>query len=142
MDPSEKPFVLIARIKVKEGKVEEYLDLAEKTDQAVEQSEPDMLLHNFDADPSDPHQFTWTELYRNDAALINHLNNPPVHDTFINIYKHLEIAESLEVEIYGTLSEETFNFLNDGWKKDGIIQTAFKYFEIHLNGSDLFVRAY
>ena len=30
MDPSEKPFVLIARIKVKEGKVEEYLDLAEK----------------------------------------------------------------------------------------------------------------
>ena len=59
MDPSEKPFVLIARIKVKEGKVEEYLDLAEKTDQAVEQSEPDMLLHNFDADPSDPHQFTW-----------------------------------------------------------------------------------
>ena len=123
MDPSEKPFVLIARIKVKEGKVEEYLDLAEKTDQAVEQSEPDMLLHNFDADPSDPRQFTWTELYRNDAALINHLNNPPVHEY---IYKHLEIAESLEVEIYGTLSEETFNFLNDGWKKDGI---PFKYFE-------------
>ena len=123
MDPSEKPFVLIARIKVKEGKVEEYLDLAEKTDQAVEQSEPDMLLHNFDADPSDSHQFTWTELYRNDAALINHLNNPPVHDY---IYKHLEIAESLEVEIYGTLSEETFNFLNDGWKKDGI---PFKYFQ-------------
>ncbi|MGB0610521.1 MAG: putative quinol monooxygenase [Verrucomicrobiales bacterium] len=123
MDPSEKPFVLIARIKVKEGRIEEYLDLAEKTDQAVEQSEPDMLLHNFDADPSDPHQFTWTELYRNDAALINHLNNPPVHEY---IHKHLEIAESLEVEIYGTLSEETFNFLNDGWKKDGI---PFKYFQ-------------
>jgi len=82
-----------------------------------------MLLHNFDADPSDPHQFTWTELYRNDAALINHLNNPPVHEY---IHKHLEIAESLEVEIYGTLSEETFNFLNDGWKKDGI---PFKYFQ-------------
>ena len=49
MEPSEKPFVLIARVKVKEGQVEEYLNLAEETDHSVEQTEPDMLFHNFDA---------------------------------------------------------------------------------------------
>ena len=35
MEPSEKPFVLIARVKVKEGQVEEYLNLAEETDNSV-----------------------------------------------------------------------------------------------------------
>ena len=45
MEPSEKPFVLIARVKVKEGKVKEYLNLAEETDHSVEQTEPDMLFH-------------------------------------------------------------------------------------------------
>ena len=81
------------------------------------------LFHNFDADPSDSHKFTWTELYRNDAALLNHLNNPPVQDY---VQKHMEIAESLEVEIYGTLSDETFNFLTDAWNEAGI---PFKYFK-------------
>ena len=123
MDPSEKPFVLIARVQVKEGKVEEYLKLAEETDHSVEQTEPDMLFHNFDADPTDPTKFTWTELYKNDAALINHLNNPPVQEY---IAKHLEIAESLEVEIYGTLTEETNNFLTEAWNEAGI---PFKYFK-------------
>ena len=82
-----------------------------------------MLFHNFDADPTDPTKFTWTELYKNDAALINHLNNPPVQEY---IAKHLEIAESLEVEIYGTLSEETNNFLTEAWNEAGI---PFKYFK-------------
>ena len=117
------PFILIARIHVKEGMVEEYLDIANEVDNAVELSEPGMLFHNFDADPSDSHKFTWTELYRIDAALLNHLNNPPVQDY---VQKHMEIAESLEVEIYGTLSDETFNFLTDAWNEAGIL---FKYFK-------------
>ena len=45
---------------------------------AVENSEPGMLFHNFDADPSDPLSFTWTEVYKNDDALMAHINNPPV----------------------------------------------------------------
>ena len=47
------PFILIARIKVKPGKVQEYLELATKTDAAVEASEPGMLHHTFDQDPED-----------------------------------------------------------------------------------------
>ena len=48
------PFILIARIRVKEGKVEEYLKIAKEADDAVNKSEPDMLIHTFDQDPSDP----------------------------------------------------------------------------------------
>ena len=36
------PFILIARIRVKEGKVEEYLNIAKEADDAVNASEPDM----------------------------------------------------------------------------------------------------
>ena len=39
------PFILIARIHVKEGMVEEYLDIANEVDNAVELSEPGMLFH-------------------------------------------------------------------------------------------------
>ena len=47
----KNPFILIARIHVKEGMIEEYLDIANEVDNAVELSEPGMLFHNFDADP-------------------------------------------------------------------------------------------
>ena len=46
------PFILIARIRVKEGKVEEYLRIAKEADDAVNASEPDMLIHTFDQDLS------------------------------------------------------------------------------------------
>ena len=39
----ETPFVLIARVKVKPGEVENYLKIAEEVDNAVEKSEPGML---------------------------------------------------------------------------------------------------
>ena len=123
MNPKDKPFILIARVRVMPGKVEDYLKIAELVDAEVEKTEPGMLFHNFDADPTDPSQFTWTELYKDDASLINHLNNPPVQDY---LAKHLELAESLEVEIYGTLDDETAEYLNAAWGDAGI---PFKYFK-------------
>ena len=74
------PFILIARIKVKPGKVQEYLELATKTDAAVEASEPGMLHHTFDQDPENPLCFTWSEVYKNDDAFLAHLANPSVGD--------------------------------------------------------------
>ena len=50
----EPSFVLIARIQVKEGMVDQCVDLADTTDKAVEAGEPGMLFHNFDSDPDDP----------------------------------------------------------------------------------------
>jgi autoinducer 2-degrading protein len=75
------PFILIARIRVKEGKVEEYLKIAKEADDAVNASEPDMLIHTFDQDPTDSLEFTWSEVYRNSEAMLHHLNNAPVKAT-------------------------------------------------------------
>jgi len=123
MNPKDKPFILIARVRVMPGKVEDYLKIAELVDAEVEKTEPGMLFHNFDADPTDPLKFTWTELYKDDESLINHLNNPPVQDY---VAKHLELAESLEVEIYGTLDDKTVEYLKTAWGDAGI---QFKYFK-------------
>ena len=90
------PFILIARIRVKEGKIEEYLKIAKEADDAVNASEPDMLIHTFDQDPTDPLEFTWSEVYRTSEAMVNHINNPPV---IAYVEKHQEIADKFEIEV-------------------------------------------
>ena len=100
---SSTPFILIARIQVKPGKVQEYLELAIKTDAAVEASEPGMLHHTFDQDPDDPLAFVWSEVYANDAAFLAHLSNPIVGDY---LAKHAELGDGFSVEVYGTIGAE------------------------------------
>ena len=97
------PFILIARIKVKPGKVQEYLELATKTDAAVEASEPGMLHHTFDQDPENPLCFTWSEVYKNDHAFLAHLANPLVGE-YLQV--HAQLGDGFTVEIYGTVGEE------------------------------------
>ena len=123
---SNTPFVLLASLRVKPDRLEEYLELAEKTDTAVKESEPGMLLHTFDADPSDPCAFTWTEVYQNDAALLAHLNNPKL-DEYLK--GHEEMGDGLEVEIYGALTEDTIQFLNDSGIPWTHHSTRFGFFE-------------
>ena len=96
------PFLLIARIGVKENMIEEYLAIAEEVDNAVQESEPGMLFHNFDKDPDDPLGFVWSEVYTDSEALIAHINNPPVQ---AYVEKHDELADTFEIEVYGNLSE-------------------------------------
>ena len=43
MTDSENPFILLARITVKEGMVEEYLEIAEAADKAVEKTEKNVV---------------------------------------------------------------------------------------------------
>jgi len=96
------PFLLIARIGVKENMIEEYLAIAEEVDNAVQESEPGMLFHNFDKDPDDSLGFVWSEVYIDSDALIAHINNPPVQ---AYVEKHDELADTFEIEVYGNLSE-------------------------------------
>ena len=103
------PFILIARIHVKEGMVEQYLDIANEVDNAVELSEPGMLFHNFDADPDDPLAFTWTEVYSNSGAFIKHDANPPVQEY---VKKHAELADGFTIEIYGNVSTNVIDTIN------------------------------
>ena len=51
---ADTPFILLAKITVKEDKVSEYLELADKTDKAIEAVEPGTLHHNFNQDPENP----------------------------------------------------------------------------------------
>ncbi len=97
------PFILIARIQVKPGKVEEYLELAIKTDAAVEAFESGMLHHTFDQDPDNPLCFTWSEVYKNDDAFLEHLANPSVGEY---LQGHAELGNGFSVEVYGTVGEK------------------------------------
>ena len=123
MEIRETPFVLIARVMVKSGKVEEYMKIASTVDEAVEKTEPGMLFHHFDSDPSNELKFVWTEIYKNDEALIFHINNPPVGEY---VEKHLELAESIEIEIYGQLADDTIDILTQAW---GEAKIPFKLFK-------------
>ena len=109
MSDSENPFVLLARITVKEGMVDAYLEIAEEVDRAVENTEEGMLLHTFDRDPDDPRKFVWTEVYRKSDDFLFHADNPPVIEY---VEKHAELATHFAIEIYGNVSNEVIEAIN------------------------------
>ena len=115
----KNPFLLIARIGVKENMIEEYLAIAEEVDNAVRESEPGMLFHNFDKDPDDPLGFVWSEVYTDSEALIAHINNPPVQ---AYVEKHDELADTFEIEVYGNLSEDAISAVK-------ALEVPFKHFK-------------
>ena len=90
--------------------VDEYLKIANEVDNAVEHTEPGMLFHNFDADPTDPLSFTWTEIYKNSGSFTYHVNNPPVQEY---VSKHAELGDEFSIEIYGNVSEEVIDNVNE-----------------------------
>ena len=102
MIDGENPFVILARITVKDGMVNDYLAIAEEADKAVERTEEGMLFHNFDADPNDPNKFVWKEVYRKSEDFIFHADNPPVGDY---VAKHGELATHFSIAIYGNVSQ-------------------------------------
>ena len=91
---SDPPFMLLAKLKVKEDKVAEYLEIADKTDKAVETDEPGMLHHTFDQDPDDTLRFVWSEVYNNDDALLAHISNPALG---VYLEAHAELWSDLSV---------------------------------------------
>jgi quinol monooxygenase YgiN len=97
------PFMLLARIHVKPGCVDQYLELARITDAAVQSSEPGMLHHTFDQDPEDPQAFVWSEVYANDDAFAAHVANPPVQEY---LRKHAELGDGFNIEVYGTVGDD------------------------------------
>jgi quinol monooxygenase YgiN len=106
----DNPFVLIARVQVKEGMVDQYLKIADAVDNAVEETEPGMLLHNFDADPNDPLAFTWTEVYKNSEAFLLHTANEPV---LKYVDGHAEFGEGFAIEIYGNVSKAVLSNITE-----------------------------
>jgi autoinducer 2-degrading protein len=116
------PFLLIARVQVKPGKVDEYIALAKATDEAVKASEPGMLHHTFDQDPDDPLKFVWSEVYKDDQAFLTHVSNPPVQDY---VAKHQPLADDFRMEVYGTVGSECRAMMENFPVK--IFETKFGY---------------
>ena len=122
---SDTPFVLLAKLKVKEDKVAEYLEIADKTDKAVEADEPGMLHHTFDQAPDDPLRFVWSEVYKNDDALLAHLANPAVG---VYLETHAGLCDgALTVEIYGTVGDAVIEAMNGTGVPYKIFKTKLGY---------------
>ena len=98
------PFILLARCHVRAEFKDAYLEAARVADAAVMESEPGMLHHTFDANPNDPLEFVWSEVYANDEALVNHLSNPPLVKF---VEQHGEWGDGFKIEVYGTLDDGT-----------------------------------
>jgi quinol monooxygenase YgiN len=101
MADGTNPFILLARITVKPGQLDAYLDLAATADAAVEASEPGMLLYGVNQDGTDPHKLVWTEVYRRSDDFLFHADNPAVA-SFLE--RQADLLLDIEVEIYGTVS--------------------------------------
>jgi autoinducer 2-degrading protein len=120
----ETPFVLIARLHAMPKEADVVLRLSEAADEAVNASEPGMLLHTFDQDPSDPLGFVWTEVYANSAALIFHLENPPLQKYLADVSP---LLDSFTVELYGEVSAEAINMLRSTGTPTTYFQSKFGY---------------
>lgn len=103
-----KPFVLIARLHALPEERETVIALSRHADERVKATEPGMLLHTFDRDPSDTLGFVWTEVYANSDALIFHLENP---DLIAYLEEVSPLLDSFTVELYGEVSNAAVNQL-------------------------------
>ena len=121
---SNTPFILLAKLKIREDKVAEYLEIADKTDKAFEAEESGMPHHTFDQDPDDPLIFVWSEVYRNDDTLLAHLVNPAV-GTYLGA--HDELGTDFPVEFYGTVGDKVIEAMNGKGLPYKIFKTKLGY---------------
>lgn len=122
------PFILIARIKVKPEFRDEYLKIAKLTDTKVNEKEPGMLHHTFDQDPDDNLSFTWSEVYLNDKAFIDHLSND---DVKYYLEKHGKLGSYFSVEVYGTVGSECLQLMKNTNLPLKVYNTLFGYSRIN-----------
>ncbi len=121
---SDTPFMLLAKLKIKEDKVTEYLEIANKTDKTDESDEPEMLHHTFDQDLDDPLRFVWSEVYKNDDGLLAHLANPIV-GLYLKAYS--ELGTDFSVEFYGTVGDKVIEAIKGTGVPFKLFKTQFGY---------------
>ena len=125
---SDTPFMLLAKLKIKEDKVAEYLEIAVKTDRAVEADELGMLHHTFDQDPNVSPRFVWSEVYKNDDALLAHLANPVL--VIIYLKAHAELGTDFSVEIYETAGDKVIGAMKETGVPFKVFKTKFGYVRV------------
>ena len=115
----ETPFLIIARVKVKDGKQKEYIELGKEIDDIVNETEPGMLFHDLNCDYKDSCSFTWTEILKDSSSFVFHLNSPFVKET---IKKQVNLIDEWSIEIYGNVSKEVIEKVEE-------LEVPFNYFK-------------
>ncbi len=115
----ETPFLIIARVKVKDGKQREYIELGKEIDDIVNETEPGMLFHDLNCDSKDSCSFTWTEILKDSSSFVFHLNSPFVKET---IKKQVNLIDEWSIEIYGNVSKEVIEKVEE-------LEVPFNYFK-------------
>ena len=98
------PVIVITKVKIKEGKRRDYLEVAQQTSMSIKASEKGILHQTIDLDDSDPLVMVWSEVFSDEKALAAHLENPPY---LLYMANHDFLGQSFQLEIYGDLSEKT-----------------------------------
>ena len=88
--------MVLARIRIKAGCVDDYIAMSKATDDLVQQHESGTAHHVFGSDPQDPLSFTWAEAFVNDEAFLEHLNAPQIAQHF---KEHKRLGESFSLEL-------------------------------------------
>ena len=115
----ETPFLIIARVKVKDGKQKEYIELGKEIDDIVNETEPGMLFHDLNCDSKDSCSFTWTEILKDSSSFVFHLDSPFVKET---IKKQVNLIDEWSIEIYGNVSKEVIEKVEE-------LEVPFNYFK-------------
>lgn len=69
---------VVVTFRIKAGKEEEAVALVKELTAAVEKNEPDALCYVAHRDAADPMKVTFVEMYKDQAAVNNHRNDPAV----------------------------------------------------------------
>jgi len=83
-----------------------------------------MLHLTFDQDTDEPIRFVWSEVYKNDDALIVHLAN-----LVLGVYleAHAELGTDFAVEFYGTVRDKVIEAMNGTGVSCKIFKTKLGY---------------
>ena len=119
--PSPTAFIVLARIRIKAGCVDDYISMSKATDDLVQQNESGTAHHVFVADPNDPLLFTWAEAFVNDEAFLEHLNAPHIANYF---KEHERLGEAFSLEFYGSISEASLKAMEQSGITFTVYETA------------------
>ena len=107
--PSPAAFIVLARIRIKAGCIEDYIAMSKSTDDLVQSNESGTAHHVFVSNPDDPLSFTWAEAFVNDAAFLEHLNAPHIASYF---KEHERLGEAFSLEFYGSIGEASLKAMD------------------------------
>ena len=119
--PSPTAFIVLARIRIKAGCVDDYISMSKATDDLVQRNESGTAHHVFVADPNDPLSFTWAEAFVNDEAFLEHLNAPHIANYF---KEHERLGEAFSLEFYGSIGEASLKAMEQSGITFTVYETA------------------